>query len=472
MIKKTKVVLLSSLFLCSSVVCLAALQNDNHLFAVANIESIGNHYLETAQTASSAGTKEYWVSCNSHSHYLSTKNIPDYNPEQWEDAGQAPVLGSEYVNDNRYLKDIFGTPIVKEGSGFSADASKSKLYASDQEGWILTGNDFYNFSFDFVDNSAGTVDSFGTHDIDNAILFGANYTNGNLTGYALTVSWDYVGLFYLTGDKDTFHTAGDCIIRSWTAQGYAGRTINVSVINSQLFVSCEGTLLLSSWLSPVDWDPGLYPAHTYTGGKIGFLNTQKKGASDANVTISNFKEAKNVFTNVKWNNGNTWSVNEDGSQVTSVANEAGYIVTNNSYTNFRAVVTPNSTVSENIYGDHRTYNSFVFGSSVDSDGHLNGYVIEFQDSFIELAKLNGDGTNGTGNVLAFIEKNSANQDVFIEMNNKTVTFGVRKSGDYDGQQPQGFYLTQSYELNDYVGGGLGYYSNHGNAHSAIARFVA
>ena len=434
---------------------------------------IGNHYSERVQTLSSAGTKEYWVSCVTSEHYLSTKNIPNYDPENWHDAGQAPALGASMSADNRYLKDVFGTPIVKEGCGFTADAGATRFRASDQEGWILGGNDFYNFSFDFKASSAGTVDSFGTHDIDNALLFGANYADGRLTGFALTVSWDYVGLFYLTGDKDTYHTAGDCIIRSWTAQGYAGRDIHVEVINSELMVSCEGSLLIQSWLSPVAWDPGIYPPHTYTGGKIGFLNTQKKGSNDATLKITNFKEANKVFTDVKWNDGNTWTVNEDGSQINTVANEAGYIVTNDSYSDFRAVISPNSTVSENIYGDHLTRNSFVFGASVDGEGHLGGYVLEFQDSFIELAKLNGDGTNGTGSVLAYVEANSANKDVFVELSGTSLTFGIRKTGDFgDGKSARGFYLTQTVTLSDYVGGGLGYYANHGSAHSAVARFVA
>lgn len=443
----------------------------NPLSAISHI-CYGNHYNMTNPTASESGVKEYWVCCECHEHYLSNKNIPNYDPSKWTDIGTASRLASEFQSDSRYINDIFGSPIIKQDSGFSANASESRFYAGSNDGWILSGNDFYNFSFTFKDTAAGTVDSYGSHDIDNALLLGANYVDGRLTGYALTVSWDYVGLFYLTGDKEDYHHAGDCIIRSWTSQGYAGRMIDVAVIDDTLFVSCEGDLLIQSWLSPVDWDPGLYPHHTYTGGKIGFLNTQKD--PEKYLKIYDFALPNNVFNDTKWNSGNDWTVNDDGSSLTSTSN-SGYILSNKTYSSFKAVAHVDSTVSDNTYFTHVAYNSFLFGASL-NNGNLQGFIIEFNDSFIMLAKLLGDGTFSTDNVLVYIEATKygvavANQDVFIELSGTTVNFGIRKTSDYDGSTPRGFYLTQSYDLSSlgYSGGSLGYLGNNSNQHNIVAR---
>lgn len=66
--------------------------------ASAVCEHEGNHYSQLDATKSESGTKEYWVCCKCHEHYLS---LPSSGI--WTDAG---VAGSVTSGDDRYIDPI------------------------------------------------------------------------------------------------------------------------------------------------------------------------------------------------------------------------------------------------------------------------------------------------------------------------------------------------------------------------------
>lgn len=72
--------------------------NPYQYFASAVCEHEGNHYSQLDATKSESGTKEYWVCCKCHEHYLS---LPSSGI--WTDAG---VAGSVTSGDDRYIDPI------------------------------------------------------------------------------------------------------------------------------------------------------------------------------------------------------------------------------------------------------------------------------------------------------------------------------------------------------------------------------
>ena len=83
-----------------SVVTIAAVSNSNSIFAMAQeCDHVGNHYTRLASTAEQSGTKEYWVCCICHEHFLSEPQ--PLGVYTWEEAGVASQILDE--NDDRYV---------------------------------------------------------------------------------------------------------------------------------------------------------------------------------------------------------------------------------------------------------------------------------------------------------------------------------------------------------------------------------
>lgn len=80
---------------------------------IAECDHSGNHYTELAATATTAGTKEYWVCCSCHEHFF-TQPVSG----TWANAG---VAGAVDASDDRYVAPLWnavgGTATYTEVEG-------------------------------------------------------------------------------------------------------------------------------------------------------------------------------------------------------------------------------------------------------------------------------------------------------------------------------------------------------------------
>jgi len=84
----------------TSVVAVASFSNASSILTLAQeCDHVGNHYTKLEQTPTSSGTKEYWVCCKCHQHFL-TQPVPKTS-YIWTDAGIASTINDE--NDDRYI---------------------------------------------------------------------------------------------------------------------------------------------------------------------------------------------------------------------------------------------------------------------------------------------------------------------------------------------------------------------------------
>lgn len=81
-------------------VVVASVSNSNSVLTLASeCDHEGNHYEKREASQSSSGTKEYWVCCKCHQHFLAQPEPKDLYT--WEDAGIAPIISD--INDDRYI---------------------------------------------------------------------------------------------------------------------------------------------------------------------------------------------------------------------------------------------------------------------------------------------------------------------------------------------------------------------------------
>lgn len=107
----TKAMLLISVISGTTIAAGAVLSDSSIMTIASDCSHEGNHYDALSATQTSSGTKEYWVCCKCHEHYL-TK--PSGN---WTDAGVAAQINDE--NDNRYIPFVGQTDA--QGLTYSAD---------------------------------------------------------------------------------------------------------------------------------------------------------------------------------------------------------------------------------------------------------------------------------------------------------------------------------------------------------------
>lgn len=81
-------------------------------------EHVGNHYSVREATTSNAGTKEYWVCCKCHEHFVTSVS------GTWTDSGMAPVVTAE---DDRYIPVLN----VKDSNGFTYDSTGTTITSYD-----------------------------------------------------------------------------------------------------------------------------------------------------------------------------------------------------------------------------------------------------------------------------------------------------------------------------------------------------
>ena len=99
-------------------VAIASVSNSNSILTLAEeCDHVGNHYSLRTSSSTQSGTKEYWVCCKCHKHYLTQ---PDPKTSYtWNDAGVAPVITD--VNDDRYIPaNTVATAEELEALGFGS----------------------------------------------------------------------------------------------------------------------------------------------------------------------------------------------------------------------------------------------------------------------------------------------------------------------------------------------------------------
>ena len=433
----------------------------------------GNHYTEIDENELDDGCHEYWVCCGCHRHYLSTKEIPDYDENKWVDAGEYQRINDK--SDTRHISSLFDETISKDGSNFTI-TDNSITGNPSTNGWAVSKNEYYNFSMDVTLNKSSLHNPWGDHLINNAIIIGGQINDGKLSGYVLQVQEAYTMLFYLDGNND--NKTGNCIALNSGETDYKNRVLHISVIKDMLSVSCDENKLFDDvHLSMKNYCDGYVEYTTseitYNGGHIGLFNyndTEDSSRNGATLTVSNFvRGEKSIFANSKFNNDNQWTLSNDNMTITSDNND-GWIMSNDTFTNVSLRVKANAGVSPNVWGNHVVYNSILIGGNV-INNQLQGYVVEIQNNHFEIAKLSGDGYK-TGDVKGLIghwgdggqDFSTSNKNLFIEVSNKELTISSIDEVNRNKETNPSLYPSVSITLDDYVGGHIGYISHQEGTH--------
>jgi len=122
-------------------------------------DHVGNHYT-AAKSGIAAGTKEYWVCCNCHNHYLTNPGTGN-----WTDAGKAGAVES---TDDRYVKPFWdvsqadGITATDIEGGIKAVAIKDKKRIASKEKVTLDGLSF-TYAWDGVVNANTEIFGFYLH---------------------------------------------------------------------------------------------------------------------------------------------------------------------------------------------------------------------------------------------------------------------------------------------------------------------
>lgn len=475
-----KKVILPLILLSSATICGAAVLNFNQgalLFNATDNSYIGNHYFELAETESNGGVKEYWASCeSSHTKYYSTKEIPNYNKSDWQDKG---VAVATTASEDRYIASPLASTFVKPGSeGFTTDGN-TFVSSTTTDGWIMSTERYYNYSVDVTVDHRAVHNPWGDHKCTNAFILNGRSDNGRLYGYVLDFQSDFVQLSYLPNIAERAENHGGNV---FFAQGGGTYTAHIDIVGDLFKLSINNEPVQTVQLNRHHYYEGetyLCENVYYESGSIGYLAyADDDGINHGRrLTISNFvKKDRHILADTTYNSGNDFTLSNQERTVATSTN-SGWMMTNSSYTNFALKVRVNAGAHENIFGDHIAKNSILIGGGY-SNGHLTGYVLEFQENHVEIAKLNGTEDYKTGDATVVIGYWTMSEgafgvggkDIFVK-----VVDGVLTVSSMDGAwRPSGKdeYPTGSYTLQNYQGGSLGYLFNDSTAHTVDVLQIA
>ena len=439
------------------------------IFSATGHECSGNHYVELAETENSSGVKEYWACCGSHEKYYSTKDIPNYKKSNWRDAGVAAATTDA---EDRYIPSPLASTMVKPGSeGFTTDGN-TFVASTTTNGWIMSTETYYNYSVDVTVDHRASHNPWGDHYCTNSFILNGRSDNGRLYGYVLDFQSDFIQLSYLPNIAERDENHGGNV---FFAQGGGHYSAHIDITGDVFTLSINNEVLQTVKLNRHWYQEGGTSLNIenvyYESGSIGFLAyADDDGIQHGRrLTISNFvKKDRHVLADTTFNSENDFSLQNNQRTVSTLTN-SGWMMTNNSYNNFSLKVRVNNGANDNIFGDHITRNSILIGGGY-SNGHLTGYVLEFQANHVEIAKLNGTEDYKTGDatvVIGYWGGDGAfgvgGKDIFVTVNNGTLTVSSM-----DGAwRPSGKdeYPTGNFTLNDYAGGSLGYLFNDNTAHT-------
>ncbi len=158
---------------------------------------VGNHYTELEPTATSSGTKEYWVCCECHEHFLTQPGTGT-----WTDAGVAPVINDP--TDDRYQKQLYNYTV--------GDASRWTIgkNAKGNDKFVANSTESQMLMFNYETFSGGTIEwdmtyttTTATYNVASGIVFGAS----TLAAEHNTGSWACAGMDpwydFVTFSKDS-----------------------------------------------------------------------------------------------------------------------------------------------------------------------------------------------------------------------------------------------------------------------------
>lgn len=470
--KKIKIISICSL-LATAVVFSFALISKNFSFipgyATDHVCS-GNHYNEIKENHEANGCNEYWVCCECHTRYSSTLEIPSYNPNNWTNAGEYQRIDD--VNDSRHIGSLFSETITKDGCGFIVNNNTIK--GSDtNDGWLVSKNQYYNFSMDVSLDKSSITNPYGDHLITNAIVIGGQINQGVLSGYVIQIDSSFIEVFYLDGANGNY--AGNCI--SYAEGDFKNQTLTISVNQDVLSIACGARYLITGVrLSTYNYYnvTNLYSTSDiiYNGGHIGLFNYGH--INDANIrgttlTVSNFSNKTSpVLQDMFYTNPN-WTLSNDKKTVSTGEND-GFMLSNKFYNDVNLRVKADKGSIKNIWGDHQAYNSIIIGGKY-VDNKLSGYVVEIQNNHYYIGKLTGNNY-ATGDVINYIghwtgkggneDFLTANKNLFISVEGKVLTIS---SIDEKGREP--LYPSCQITMDDYNGGYIGYISQNEGAHNVL-----
>ena len=99
-----------------SVVTVAAISNSDSILALAQeCDHVGNHYTQLDANDVNSGTKEYWVCCKCHEHFLSQPEPK--TSYTWNDAGVASRISDS--SDDRYIPAVTNAPSKDDVQAFT-----------------------------------------------------------------------------------------------------------------------------------------------------------------------------------------------------------------------------------------------------------------------------------------------------------------------------------------------------------------
>lgn len=332
----------------------------------------GNHYNHLSPTIGEYGVKEYWVCCECHEIYYSTKYIPNYDPANWVDNGT--YTGSEVALDDRGLGKLFDNATVATG-GFTATKNENTvtINGTSEAGTYLASDVFYNVEFDVSFSESSTHNPWGNNNYTNALIVGGVNQGTFVSGYYIDVCTSFTTVYEIkpNGEKVGSHSVG--------TNPYTNpiSSFKVKLNNNELTISdMDNNLLIKATSS------------YYFGGSIGFYNTN---GANASITISNVKgdnTPHSLFANATYSEGNTWTVDEDASSFTVTAD--GYALSHETYTSFKISISMDRFASsKNLFFDHEVLNSLIIGGGINESGYLTGYAVEFHTQFVMIGELNG-----------------------------------------------------------------------------------
>ena len=467
---KTKAIIVSILATSCVLGSILMVSNKTQSFFTRADEHVcsGNHYEELKETESSDGVKEYWVCCTCYNKYFSTKEIPHYDKSKWQDAGSASLV--EGYETRKFASPLSDVTTKPGSTGFSVDGN-SFVGSTSSNGWIMSNEKYFNYSVDISVDSKATHNPWGDHYCTNSFIINGNSDNGRLYGYVLDFQKDFVQLSYLPNIAEREENHGGNV---FFAQGGGLKSVHIHITEDVFTLSSGGEVLQTVKLNRHWYQEGsnnLCENVYYVSGSIGYLGYADDDTTHyaRKMTISNFvKKDSQIFANTQFNADNDYSLSNNAQTITTTTN-AGYMYTNKSYTDFSLKVHVDAGAHENIFGDHTAKNSILIGGGYEN-GHLTGYVLEFQENHVELAKLNGSSNYSTGNASVIIGYwggdgafGVGGKDIFVKVSGGELTVSSM-----DGAwRPSGKdeYPSGSVTLDSYSGGSLGYLFNDSTAHT-------
>lgn len=344
-------------------------------------------------------------------HPLSTQYgvIVDAIDDAFNNVNQ-PTADDIYVEvDNvEYQEDsaeTFVTDLSTNNETLNWEYNEASLKTT-STGLALSSETYNNFDLVYSADILTLDNPYFSNDCKKGIVFGAEYTNTSFKGYFLSLGHEWIELCYSDGTQ----TYKCSFIDGYNfCSSYANIKISVNK-NMCTITYGDGANIGNSFSGSTT-----FALPNYEGGKIGVLNNENS------VTTFNFKEVvakaeindvdvllEDLSTSTNKNDGNDFVIDKENKTITTSSNN-GYLISNESYTNFSIGLKVNQTNALNPFFEHIAQEAILIGGSY-TDGKYSGYAINFDNtSWIEVVYIDGTNNNSCtfidGWCLSYLNKN-------------------------------------------------------------------